>query len=239
MTGDGSRSARRRRLPVYPWLLAGIARLALRSLARVEVTGLEEVPVEGPLIVAVNHMSNADPPLVAGWLAPALGRRPTFLAKASLFTGPVGAFMRSNGVIPVKAGGSDVDAYRAARSLLEDGGVVVIFPEGTRSRDGVLADFRPGVALLALRTGVPVLPVGISGTDRFLGRGAGRPRIGTRIRVRVGRPFVMRPDPDVSRREALARGDAAIRAAIAGLLDARHRPPDARREGIETAREDP
>jgi 1-acyl-sn-glycerol-3-phosphate acyltransferase len=67
-------------LPPYPRLIAALCRFGLGAIARITVTGLEHVPTSGPLIVAANHMSNADPPLIGGWLAPALRRRPTFLA---------------------------------------------------------------------------------------------------------------------------------------------------------------
>ena len=138
-------------------------------------------PRSGPLIIAANHMSNADPPFIGGWLAPALRRRPTFLAKEALFDGPLGLFIRSLGAEPVKAGGSDIAAYRVAKAVLDRGGVVAILPEGTRSFDGVLAQPKPGVSLLATRTGAPVLPVGISGTDRLLGRGGACPPSARRI----------------------------------------------------------
>ena len=153
----------------------------------VEIDG--ELPREGPLIVVANHMSNADPPLVAGWLTPKLGRQMHILAKESLFVGPIGAVLRRLGATPVRSGGSDIEAYRVARGVLDRGEVLTIFPEGTRSRDGTIAEAKPGVAMLATRSGVPILPVGVSGTDAFLGRGVRFPRIGSRITLRVGRPF--------------------------------------------------
>jgi 1-acyl-sn-glycerol-3-phosphate acyltransferase len=197
--------------------------VALRLAARIRTQGLQGLPREGPLIVAVNHMSNADPPLVAGWLTPALGRRPHFLAKESLFRGPLGLVMRWQGVVPVRAGGSDVDAYRAARALLEAGEVVVIFPEGTRSWDGVLAEPKPGATLLAVRTGAPILPVGISGTDRFLPREGRLPRFRTPITLRVGHPFRLAAATGADRREALSRATEELMSRLAALLDPRHR----------------
>ncbi len=216
-------SESQRKLPPVPRALAFLARAVLSSVARIHVEGAENLPQTGALIVAPNHMSNADPPLVAGWLAPALGRRPRFLAKKQIFVGPVGTFLEWQGAIKVKAGGSDADAYRVCRRLLEAGEALIIFPEGTRSHDGQLGKAMPGVALLATRTGVPVLPVGISGTDRFLGRGARFPRIGTRITVRVGRPFQLLNDPALPRREALEAANEELMGHIAALVDARHR----------------
>ena len=116
-----------------------------------------------------------------------------------------------------------MEAYRAARSVLDAGEVVVILPEGTRSRDGVLAEPRPGVALLATRTGVPVLPIGVSNTDHLLGRGSALPRFGTPVTMRVGAPFTLTADPAVPRREAYAAATDQMMRRIAELLDERHR----------------
>jgi 1-acyl-sn-glycerol-3-phosphate acyltransferase len=135
----------------------------------------------------------------------------------------MGWFLRSQGVIPVRAGGSDVDAYRAAKAVLDASGVVVIFPEGTRSPDGVLQEARPGVALLATRTGVPVLPVGVSNTDMLLGRGKRLPRLGTPVTLRVGEPFTLALAASLPRRVALTAANDEIMRRIAALLDERHR----------------
>jgi 1-acyl-sn-glycerol-3-phosphate acyltransferase len=210
-------------LPAWPRLVALICRVLLRCFTRVRVEGLEHVPRSGALIIAPNHISNADPPLIGGWLAPALHRRPRFMAKEQLFAGVLGWFLRSQGVIMVKAGGSDVDAYRVARALVEAGEVMVIFPEGTRSADGRLGTPRPGVSLLATRHGVPVLPVGISGTDDFLRRGQRLPHVGARVVVRVGRPYQPVAERGGDRRAALAAADAELMRRIAALVEPRHR----------------
>lgn len=211
------------RWPLSARLTALVCRIALQVIARVRVEGFEDLPHEGPLIVAVNHLSNADPPFVNGWLGPALGRRPHFLAKEPLFTGLLGTFFRWQEVVPVRTGGSDVEAYRAARAILDAGGVVVIFPEGTRSPDGRLAEPRPGVALLAVRTRAPVLPVGVSGTDRLLPRGDWRIRIGTRVSLRAGRPMRLTAGTGASRRTDLERASEEMMSGIAALVDPRHR----------------
>jgi 1-acyl-sn-glycerol-3-phosphate acyltransferase len=191
----------------------------------VRIEGIDELPASGPLIIAANHASNVDPPLIGGWLAPALGRRPTFLAKESLFVGPLGILIRSLGAEPVRAGGNDIAAYRAAKAILDRGGVVAILPEGTRSFDGVMGRPKPGVSLLATRTGAAILPVGLSGTDDLLGRGRRLPRIGHRITMRVGRPFRLAPPVGADRRAALSAADAELMARIAALVDPRHRGP--------------
>ena len=214
------------RRPGLPWhlrVVGAFTRFVLSSLARVRVSGLDNVPASGPLIVVANHLSNADPPLVAGWLTPALGRRMHILAKASLFVPVVGSVLRRVGATPVRAGGSDIEAYRVARDVLDRGDVLCVFPEGTRSRDGLLGEPKPGVAMLATRSGVPVLPVGVSGTDRFLGRGQRLPRIGTRIEMRVGAPFTVQLDASLPRRQAMEAVSKQIMRRIAELVDERHR----------------
>ncbi len=210
-------------LPLIVRAASLLCRVVLASVARVRVSGLENVPRSGPLILVANHLSNADPPLVVGWLTPALGRRMHILAKEALFVGPVGSFLRSQGVTSVRAGGSDIEAFRAARAVLERGDVLCIFPEGTRSHSGLLGEPKPGVAMLATRTDAPILPVGISGTDRFLGRGQRFPRIGSRIELRVGQPFELRLDPGLPRRAALRAASDEIMRRIAALVDPRHR----------------
>ena len=209
--------------PLFQRAVALLVRLSLSAVARIRVEGLEHVPRGGPLIVVANHVSNADPPLVGAFLLPALGRPLHWLAKEPLFRGPVGAFLRAQRVYPVRAGGSDVDAYRTARGVLERGGVMIIFPEGTRSPDGRLSEARPGVALLAWRTGVPVLPVGVVGAQRFLSRGARLPRFGAPLAVRVGPPFLVELDRSLPRRKAVARATDALMGRIAALL-----PPEQR-----------
>lgn len=203
------------------------ARLLVRllCLGRVRVEGLDGVcddpRVQGPLIVVANHISNLDPPLVGGWLCPALRRRPAVLAKEQLFRGPLGRFMRSQGVIPVKAGRSDIDAFRAARGIVDAGGMILVFPEGTRSADGVIGQALPGAAMLAARPGTWLLPVGVADTDRLMPRGQRLPRFGTRIGARVGEPFQLQLDPDLPRRAALEAASEELMARIAALLPER------------------
>lgn len=222
MTG-GSSPRQRAAVPTLTRIAATIARFALSAMARVRIEVRGQLPSDGPLIVVANHMSNADPPLVAGWLTPLLGRQMHILAKEALFVGPVGAVLRRLGATPVRSGGSDIEAYRMARGILDRGEILCIFPEGTRSAGGILGEPKPGVAMLATRTGVSVLPVGVSGTDLFLGRGQRLPRIGTRVTVRVGEPFTVTLDPGLKRRDAMNAASDEIMGRVAALVDARHR----------------
>lgn len=150
---------------------------------RFRVEGAEHEPADGPVLVIANHTSAADPVLVAV----ALRRRVLTMGKEELFRVPVLAWwLRSLGGFPVRRGEPDRQALRHAAAELARGGAVVIFPEGTRSTDGRLQPAEPGAALLALRSGAPVLPVAVVGAHRVLPKGARLPR---------SRPVVVRLGP--------------------------------------------
>ena len=200
-----------------------LSRTMLRLGARVTIEVDGDIPKEGPLIVVANHISNVDPPLVAGWLTPMLGRQMHILAKRALFVGPLAWILRKLGATPVKAGGSDIEAYRVARAVLDRGDVLCIFPEGTRSATGLMQEPKPGVAMLATRTSVPILPVGVSGSDYFLGRGKKLPRLRAPIRLHVGRPFTLTLDANLPHRQAMAAASNDLMGHIAELVDERHR----------------
>lgn len=211
------------------------ARLLVGALAlgRVRVEGAERLRDDarlrsGALIVVANHASNVDPPLLVGYLGPVIRRRTSILAKDALFRGPFDRILRAIGCIPVKAGGSDIDAFRATRVVLERGDVLLIFPEGTRSPDGVVQGAHPGVAMLAAREGVLVLPVGISGTHRLLGKGRVVPRVGTPLTVRIGEPYQLTLEPDLPRRQALQAASDGVMGRISDLLDPAQQRPEAR-----------
>ena len=141
-----------------------IQKMTLRVFADWQVTGRENVPSVGPLIIVANHQSNFDPPL----LSPSIPRRIRFLAKSSIFRGPpiAGWFLREYGAFPINRAGIDVGAHRWAIDQLRRDGAIAVFPEGTRSRGG-MKKARTGVARLALVTQAAILPVGITGTERL------------------------------------------------------------------------
>jgi 1-acyl-sn-glycerol-3-phosphate acyltransferase len=162
-----------------------------RAMTRVAIEGaIDELPREGPLIVASNHASNLDVPVIGAWLIPLLGRRIHWLGKKELFDWPIVGWVAAHGgVHPVDRGGADVEAFRLAQRILDDGHVLFVFPEGTRSPDGALQEARDGIALLALRTGAPIVPVGIAGSHRVWPKGQRLPHPGGHVTVRIGRPF--------------------------------------------------
>lgn len=174
----------------------------IAGLCRPTVVGLENVPPSGGFIVAPNHLSFLDSVLVQ-----ALMPRPVaFFAKAEYFTGTgvKGALMRSFfegvGSIPVQRGqqAASVQALKTLLEMLEAGEGVGIYPEGTRSRDGLLYRGRTGVGWLALTTGAPVIPVGLLGTDRLQPAGSRwiRPQHFT---MKIGEPlYFERTGPDHS-----------------------------------------
>jgi 1-acyl-sn-glycerol-3-phosphate acyltransferase len=190
-----------------------------RTLAAVRLHGLEHVPLHGPLIVVCNHLQWVDP-VVLGAFFP---RPVIFMAKQELWRrAPVGWVVERFGAFPVRRGEADRGAIRRALDILECGGAVGIFPEGTRSRVGALKAPHPGASLVALRSGAPVLPVAIV-TERDmhdLTWVAHRPQID----VTFGRPFVL-PGGRGDGKGRLDGGTETIMRRIAELLPAERRGP--------------
>lgn len=157
----------------------------LRLVFRFRAFGRDNVPRQGPVLLAANHVSVLDPPVV-GAGAP----RPLhFMAKAELFGVPLlGGLIRSLNAYPVEREGADAGALRRALGLLEDGQALLVFPEGTRGSEGRLQSARAGAGMLAALSEAPVVPVYIQGTGRVLPRGASRPRR-ARISVWYGPPL--------------------------------------------------
>jgi 1-acyl-sn-glycerol-3-phosphate acyltransferase len=164
----------------------------LHTLWRPEIIGSEHIPASGGAILASNHLS-----IVDSIFLPLMVDRPvTFAAKSEYFTGTrpidrvMGAYLRATKQLSVdraeaRAG---LDMLEAALGLLRQGALFGIYPEGTRSPDGRLYRGRPGIGWLALNSGMPVIPVAMSGTERVLPPGSKVPRVG-KIKIRVGEPL--------------------------------------------------
>ncbi|MEM9204273.1 MAG: lysophospholipid acyltransferase family protein [Actinomycetota bacterium] len=152
-----------------------------------EIVGRVNVPTDGPAIIAANHLSFIDSPL----LMTALGRSVTFLGKAEYLDHPVTRTIFPRvGMIPVDRRGRGVTwSLNIAQQRLEAGELIGIFPEGSRSRDGRLHRGHLGAAHLAMRTGAPIIPVGIIGTDTAMPVGRRLPRRHARVIVQIGSPI--------------------------------------------------
>ena len=198
-----------------------------RALTRVTVSGaIDEIPRKGPLIIAANHASNLDAVVLGSWIVPKLGRRINWLGKKELFEWPILGYLAAHGgVHPVDRGAADVEAFRLARRILDEGHILFVFPEGTRSPDGALQSAHDGVAVLAQRTGAPIVPIGIAGSHGVWPRGQSLPHPGGRVTLRVGSPFrpVDELPPGTDRRSAKALITTMIMERIAALLPSAQR----------------
>jgi 1-acyl-sn-glycerol-3-phosphate acyltransferase len=213
------------RFPLLYQLIRGACAPLLRSLFRLEVRGLDRLPVDGPFILAANHHNYLDG-VVLGVAVP---RPISFLVMPRVFhASPLHpSFHRRIGSIPVSLGRPDPGAMRRSLRVLDEGGIVGIFPEGPFSREGQLVSGQPGVAMMALRAGVPVVPAAISGTfEALAGRRFYIPR-GRPLAVRFGSPlhFHQRRRATHAEREEITR---RIMGHIAALLQA-GRPAETRR----------
>ena len=202
---------------VFYWLAVSFFRLCVFIWSRREILGLQNVPRHGPVILASNHLNLADPPLLAS-LVP---RRLIFMAKLELWSTPVVGWLYGlGGCIPVRRFEADVGALRRAEKVLRQGHVLVMFPEGTRCRHPGHGKGHPGTAVIALRSGVPIVPIGVSGTETvslprcFLRR--------TRVRVAFGQPFTF-PRGQRITTELAEEGTERIMKEIAALLPEAYR----------------
>lgn len=210
---------------------SAVLRAIARSILRIRFEGERGLPRTGPLIVAANHASSADPVLIGAFLNAKLGRPVNWLGKRELLEFPLtGWAFRIAGIHPVDRDAADLDAFRTAMRILEAGQVLAVFPEGTRSRDGALQQVREGVGMLALRSGAPVLPVAVVDSDLAWPRGQLLPRWGKRVTVRYGKPFKVdagssprEPGEKRDRRGATGAATRQIMARIAALLPPRQR----------------
>jgi len=154
--------------PLYSFV-AIVSWPALRGLFRLAEHGVEHLPAEGGFVLAANHTSNFDPWPLGLPLWPK--RQLYFMAKAELFNPILGPPLRAGGAFPVRRGEADVEAVQKAVEICRGGGVVAMFPEGTRRRKGLRKKFehkpRTGAARIALNAGVPLVPAALKGTDRL------------------------------------------------------------------------
>ena len=154
----------------------------LHAYFRGRIYGAENVPQEGPLVVAINHASHFDPPIVSSCV-----RRPVaFMAKEELFNIPVlKQGIKLYGAYPVKRGAADLSAIRSALKCLEEGWAIGVYLEGTRTLDARITEPKLGAAWIAAKAQVPLLPVSLWGTQNILQKGSSLPRP-VPVTVRIG-----------------------------------------------------
>ena len=201
------------------WPVIGL----LRLLVGFQVVGARRTPRRGPVLVVSNHLHNFDPIV----LSAALPRPVFYMGKRELFAHPAFRWLITNfGAFPVNRAAIDRAALRQVAALLDAGLLVGVFPEGTRSLTGALSPVQPGIALLALQSGAPILPVGITGTEdlpldaKAARRGQARRR--ARVRVVVGRPFTLPPRRPGEKQDLTALTDR-IMLEVAALLPPAYR----------------
>ena len=169
---------------------AGVRVLMTVGRIRLEMEGLDLLPDRPGIILASNHLSFADPVLLAMAVHRAVGRRVRHMAKAEAVAVPVfGVLLRDYGGFAVRRGRPDREAFRMARDVLAGGDWLGLAPEGTRSRTGTLGEPKPGVALLAVRSGAEIVPAAVWGTEDLWPVGALLPRPGKTVHMRFGTPY--------------------------------------------------
>lgn len=183
-----------------------------RLLFRGQTIGISNVPKGGGLVVVSNHGSHLDPPI----LGHALGRPVAFMAKSELFKVPILSLIISAcGAYPVNRGAGDREAIRNASNRLSEGWATGVFLDGTRQENGRVNDPKAGAALLAARTGSPILPVAIVNSHRAFPKGSLLPRF-VSIHLRVGE--IIQP-PKTKKREDLTYTTKEIQISINSMLD--------------------
>ena len=213
------------RLPRLTWsrrLMRLFARSLMKLLAflllRIEVDGVENLPLKGPLIVVINHLGDAD----AAALLSILPQPPDALGKIELYELPIlGKLMDWYGIIWLHRGQPDKRALRAALDGLAEGRIILIAPEGRYTLAGGLEEGRGGAAFLAFKAGIPILPIALTGTENRHVYSEMRRLKRASVTVRVGKPFTLMEQ--AGRQAAMQQGTRKIMQALADLLPLEYR----------------
>jgi 1-acyl-sn-glycerol-3-phosphate acyltransferase len=197
----------------------GLMKLVAKICLNISVEGLENFPQKGPLMVVINHLGHADTPAIISTLPVS----PDALGGIELYEVPIlGRIMDWYGIIWLHRGRSDIRALRAALDGFAEGRIIVIAPEGRYSLTGALEEGGGGAAFLAYKSGAPILPIAITGTENENVYGHLKRFRRARVHVKAGKMF--RLDEQVTgRQEAVARGTNQIMAALASLLPEEYR----------------
>lgn len=180
---------------------------------RIHLRGRYNLPRKGPYIIAANHLSWLDIPLIPCFVP----GKVIYMAKEESFHSKIGWLVRFLGAFPVKRGEHDRQALRAADEQLKRQKVFIIFPEGTRSKTHTMAKGHAGVGMIALRAGVPVVPVAIWGSED------GLKKFAAPVTISYGEPFVLKPKGTKITREDIQEGTDEIMSRIAAMLPASYR----------------
>jgi 1-acyl-sn-glycerol-3-phosphate acyltransferase len=193
------------------WMSFGAA---FRSFFGLRIIGRENLITEGPVLVASNHQSFLDPPLI-GFL---YKDEMVYLARKTLFVGIGRWLYKKWNAIPVDQDRPDMASLKTIIRKLKEGHRVLVFPEGERTHTGELGEAAPGIGLIAVKSGVPIQPLRISGAREALPRGSGRIRM-ARITVSVGEPIILTPEElrSATGKEGYERVARRIMAAIEAL----------------------
>ncbi|MHB1287135.1 MAG: lysophospholipid acyltransferase family protein [Leptospirales bacterium] len=178
-------------IPPYVWdrpfyrTVRGVFSVFCKTYLKVSVHGQENIPATGGVIVASNHQSILDVPLMGH----AIPREARFPGKAELFSSPLlRSFLLSLGGFPLVRGEGDRKAISFSQTVVERGDILVLFPEGTRSRNGSISPFHRGLGVLSIKTGAPIVPAILIGSGRSMGVGFRFPRMGS-VRIEFSSPI--------------------------------------------------
>ncbi len=190
-----------------------------RAACMVDDAELVKIPMQGPLILAVNHVNFLDAPIFMTHLQP---RNVTALVKEETWKNPfMGALFNLWGGIPIKRGEVDRNAYNLARTSLNDGKILAIAPEGTRSKNGRLQIGHPGITMIAVKTNTPILPVAFYGGELIWDNIHRLVR--TPFHIRVGKIFTLDPELSLNDRDLRQKATDQIMYQVADLLPEKYR----------------
>lgn len=199
--------------PVIYHILRYIVLALLAVFARIHVRGRYNIPRKGPYIIAANHIYWTDIPIIPAYLS----EKVVFMAKEKWFRGKLAWLVRFLGAFPVKPEEADRQAIRAAGDQLKQGKIFFIFPEGTRSKTLTMQKAYGGLGMIALRAGVPVLPVATWGGEKVL------KKFGAPVTVSFGEPMIFKPKGKKMTREDIEEVTETIMYKIAEMLPAQYR----------------
>jgi 1-acyl-sn-glycerol-3-phosphate acyltransferase len=190
-----------------------VVRFIIFLKLRLRVIGLENVPEEGAFIIASNHLSWMDVPLVPSFIK----RKVVYMAKEELFYSKVGWIVRLMGAFPVKRGEADRQSLRAADTQLKAGKIFMIFPEGTRSKIHQLGQGHVGLGMIALRAGVPVIPVAVWGSEYAF------KKLRPPVTISYGKPLLLAPRGKKITREDIEEATREVMRHIAAMMPPEYR----------------